>query len=454
MSNISGTYASFLKIWDRRALKDLVLQPIKVIPSQQNNKAFKSDSNSLIKNLTSDILYLDPPYNNRQYASNYFLLELIAEGWFDNPPKIYGYTGMRPYEEQKSRYSYKGFAQDSLNELVLNADTKYLILSYSNEGIIQHKEIIEILSQFGKLNIMEQVHKRYKSINQSKNSPTKILEKLYVVKKEKKRANNLNGKEWLKNSFSIWKNLGKNEDERKLRHPAIFTASLVKKLIDCFVNQKEYSYLLDPFAGTGTTLVAGLEKNMKVIGFDINQDFKKISDSRTQKRILEATPIVSASDSYNYFIEDSRNLSKKLSSNSIDLCITSPPYWDILNRKRTADNKNNKNYTNLRKDLGNIEVYEDFLDSLSIVFTEIYKVLKPNHYFIVNVMDLRKKSQFFPLHIDCINLSQKIGFNLEDIIIWDRQPEYNNMRPLGYPYKFIINKVHEYLIVLNKRIPK
>ena len=193
---------------------------------------------------------------------------------------------------------------------------------------------------------------------------------------------------------------------------------------------------------------------MKVIGFDINQDFKKISDSRTQKRILEATPIVSASDSYNYFIEDSRNLSKKLSSNSIDLCITSPPYWDILNRKRTADNKNNKNYTNLRKDLGNIEVYEDFLDSLSIVFTEIYKVLKPNHYFIVNVMDLRKKSQFFPLHIDCINLSQKIGFNLEDIIIWDRQPEYNNMRPLGYPYKFIINKVHEYLIVLNKRIPK
>jgi DNA modification methylase len=77
-------------------------------------------------------------------------------------------------------------------------------------------------------------------------------------------------------------------------------------------------------------------------------------------------------------------------------------------------------------------------------------VLKPKGYFIMNVMDLRKKSNFYPLHIDASTIAKEVGFSFEDIIIWDRQPEYNNMRPLGYPYKFIVNKVHEYLLILRK----
>ena len=68
----------------------------------------------------------------------------------------------------------------------------------------------------------------------------------------------------------------------------------------------------------------------------------------------------------------------------------------------------------------------------------------------MNVMDLRKQSNFYPLHIDASNLAKEVGFSFEDIIIWDRQPEYNNMRPLGYPHKFIVNKVHEYLLILRK----
>jgi adenine-specific DNA-methyltransferase len=103
VSNVSGTYAAYLKNWDKRALKQLRLEPFEIIHSKNQNKAYRNDANEIIQNLTPDILYLDPPYNSRQYASNYFILELVAEGWFEKQPKIYGETGMRDYESQKSK---------------------------------------------------------------------------------------------------------------------------------------------------------------------------------------------------------------------------------------------------------------------------------------------------------------------------------------------------------------
>jgi hypothetical protein len=65
-------------------------------------------------------------------------------------------------------------------------------------------------------------------------------------------------------------------------------------------------------------------------------------------------------------------------------------------------------------------------------------------------MDIRKKSKFYPFHMDIVKLMGDIGFNFEDTIIWDRQHEYNNMRPLGYPYVFRVNKVHEYILIFRK----
>ncbi len=77
-----------------------------------------------------------------------------------------------------------------------------------------------------------------------------------------------------------------------------------------------------------------------------------------------------------------------------------------------------------------------------------------NGYYILNVMDIRKNGDFYPLHHDASQVILEGGaMSLEDIIIWDRQIEYNSMRPLGYPYKFIINKVHEYLLVFRKTAP-
>ncbi len=182
VSNVSGTYGSFLKSWDNRAYKKLTLQEPEIIFSDKNNLSFNQDAEQVVDKFDVDILYLDPPYNSRQYASNYFLLELIAEGWFGNSlPEIYGYTGMRPYEHQKSPFSTKKDAKNALERLINKAKAKYIMLSYNNEGIIPSNEVLEILSAKGDVVVKTYNHKRYRSIGQD-GSNIKTTEYLYVVK--------------------------------------------------------------------------------------------------------------------------------------------------------------------------------------------------------------------------------------------------------------------------------
>lgn len=182
VANISGNYAAHLKNWDPRAVKPMQLRVPVLIPSKRKNMAFKKDANNLIREIKSDILYLDPPYNSRQYASNYFLLELIAEGWFKNEPEIYGKTGMRPYDEQKSLYCQKSGVKNEFYDLITNAHTRYILLSYNDEGLMSQREIMEILSMRGKVSIFEKDHRRYRSINQDQSDRRTVIEKLYFVK--------------------------------------------------------------------------------------------------------------------------------------------------------------------------------------------------------------------------------------------------------------------------------
>ena len=145
-------------------------------------------------------------------------------------------------------------------------------------------------------------------------------------------------------------------------------------------------------------------------------------------------------------------LKKYIEPDSIDICVTSPPYWDILNQKRSADGKSQRNYGDSRDDLGNINDYEKFISELSKVFEAVLNVLVPGKYCIVNVMDLRKKDTFYPLHSDLAQKMVESGWIYDDVIIWDRRQDYNNLRPLGYPFVFRINKIHEYLMIFKKPI--
>lgn len=97
--------------------------------------------------------------------------------------------------------------------------------------------------------------------------------------------------------------------------------------------------------------------------------------------------------------------------------------------------------------MGQIPSYEEFLTTLTQVFANVFRVLKRDSYCVVNVMDLRKQAKFYAYHIDVVDIMRKIGFELDDIIIWDRAREYNNLRPLGYPFVFRVNKVHEFILI-------
>jgi DNA modification methylase len=260
------------------------------------------------------------------------------------------------------------------------------------------------------------------------------------------RINKLNGKEWLRYSFSIWKDIQKNKEEWALRHPAMFPIMLVERLIDIFTNSKE-QVVLDPFMGSGSTLIAAQNKGLKGIGFEVNKEYISMAKNRLDN--IYRTIFIN-DNNYKLINNSAENIDTYLSPNSIDLTITSPPYWDILNRKRSADHKAIRNYSNSSIDFGNISDYNQFLTSLQGVFNKVYKATKLGRYCIVIVMDIRKNSNFYPFHSDLTKKMEEINFSLKDIIIWDRQKEYNNLRPLGYPYSFVVNKVHEYIMIFKK----
>lgn len=256
------------------------------------------------------------------------------------------------------------------------------------------------------------------------------------------RLNDLSGKEWLQSSFSIWRDLKRTVDEKRLNHPASFPMALTDKIINIFTHSGDK--IIDPFLGSGTTLLSAVRLGRECVGIDLSDEYCKLSEKRAKE----------IGGKYKINHGDSIEVLKKYAGKDFDLCVTSPPYWDILNMQRTADYKKKKNYSKKTTDLGNVPEYDEFMKLLSDVFWGVYQALKTDGYCVVNVMDIRKKDKFYPFHMDIINSLREVGFYLDDIIIWDRQHEYNNMKPLGFPYKFRVNKVHEYVLIFTKREEK
>jgi len=181
-ANVAGIYAAFHKKWDPRAVKKLELRPIEFIKNVFENQCFNENSVILLEKIEADIFYLDPPYNQRQYAPNYHLLETIAK--YDNP-EIKGVTGLRAnYENQKSKFCNATTALQELEKIAKFGKYKTLILSYNNEGIMPQNKILSILSKYGKTELEEFDYLRFKSNNNGESKNKKhIKEQLYILRK-------------------------------------------------------------------------------------------------------------------------------------------------------------------------------------------------------------------------------------------------------------------------------
>ena len=183
VSNISGTYGAYHKKWDKRSFKKFELKTFSIIDNKKKNKCYNTDGIELLKKISGDILYIDPPYNERQYLPNYHLLETAAK--YDNPV-IKGITGQRDCaEREKSTFCNKNKAIISFEEMMKNAHFKHIILSYSTEGIMKIKDIEHIMKKYGIIKtykIYKIPYKRFKSRDQENKKELKEL--LFYIEKD------------------------------------------------------------------------------------------------------------------------------------------------------------------------------------------------------------------------------------------------------------------------------
>lgn len=183
VSNIAGTYGAFHKTWDKRAYKTFELFDLPVIENNKKNKSFNEDGIELLQRISGDILYIDPPYNERQYLPNYHVLETAAK--YD-APQIKGITGQRPYENQKSTFCSKKTVLSSFEQLIKVANFEHIILSYNTDGIMDIKDIEQIMKNYGISSTFEVNYIPYRRFK-SKSIETrtdKLKEMLVYIKKE------------------------------------------------------------------------------------------------------------------------------------------------------------------------------------------------------------------------------------------------------------------------------
>lgn len=180
VANTASVYGAFLKKFKASALKPLRLKPLTLSNHVTGCQVFNRDANELIREMECDVLYLDPPYNHRQYGANYHVLETIAA--YDNP-RLTGVTGMRDYS--RSRYCQSRVAIEALEDLVRRAQTKHILLSYNDEGVLNLEDVRRILSLRGEPKTFETAYSRFKADNgreYKRDATTEYIHYVRVVK--------------------------------------------------------------------------------------------------------------------------------------------------------------------------------------------------------------------------------------------------------------------------------
>lgn len=265
------------------------------------------------------------------------------------------------------------------------------------------------------------------------------------------KLNSLTGKEWIKFTKSWFLHRPARRNNKEILHPAKFPESLVKEFIEFFT--KENEWVLDPFLGSGSTLLAAGDINRNAVGVELTKKFFKIANDRIKERNYKSN-ILSLQG-------DSKKLSDILNGNNLseikfDYVITSPPYWNQLERNNLRQkNRSEKGlatkYSVDKKDIGNIKDYEKFIEEQAKIFDEVYECTKEGGYLTIITNNVYFKSKLYPLAFDTVISLTKRGdksWTLKDEKIWlqDDKP----LIALGVNSAWVSNRHHQYCLIFRK----
>ncbi len=178
VANTASVYGAYLKNLKKSAQKQMILEPANFEINDNEHQVFNMDANVLIKEISGDILYLDPPYNSRQYGANYHLLNTIAE-YKPFVPK--GKTGLRQYK--KSKYCSALTVKEEFENLIKEANFKYIFLSYNNEGLMSTDDVKNIMQKYGHYDLAQTEYQRFKADSERFNKADSTVEYLHILEK-------------------------------------------------------------------------------------------------------------------------------------------------------------------------------------------------------------------------------------------------------------------------------
>jgi len=270
------------------------------------------------------------------------------------------------------------------------------------------------------------------------------------------KLNNLTGKQWIKFTKSWFIHNPPPRKDKKILHPASFPETLIKEFIEFFT--KPNQVVIDPFLGTGSTLIACQMTKRSGIGIELLEKYAEISKKRLfvnekMDKFLE----MKSENFYDIIIGDSRNLKKLLVEKytkipEINFCITSPPYWDQLKRssirqKERKEKNWDTHYSEDSRDIGNISEYKKFLLEQKKIFDQVYDVMNNNGYLVVITNNVFAEGKLYPLAFDTlISLSENWTPKDEKIWLQDDKP----LIPLGVNSAWVGNRHHQYCLIFRK----
>ncbi len=183
VANIAGVYGAFLKKWDPRAHRDLVIKPLEIEISSKKHVTYNRNAEDIIREIDCDILYLDPPYTKNQYSVQYHLLETIAK--YDKP-SVKGITGARGDKNKVSSFSKDYSVHVNFEKLIADSRCGHIIVSYSSHGLMSKEFISAVLKRHGEnesFYFVKFLNKKYQN-HQTKKS-VELYEYIFYIKKKK-----------------------------------------------------------------------------------------------------------------------------------------------------------------------------------------------------------------------------------------------------------------------------